>query len=368
MDKSNRPNAFYREAKRGECMADGRRMSSIEKVKSAGQADRRLGRIRSILSQDTASVRRSWSKHRGPPPQSSLTIYAFNTIAGLQSGSVEGTNFDVDLDVKADDSIENVTISPVLAIGSGTTLESAFQFHKRSGVISLFPRYPGGVVCVLFLEHNGRDDCRDRRSGNEPMRWRWSKKVRYQTVTRVHGLYETHQETVIPGVLCGYTPRAPDVGVRLLRENTVIKYVLSSLPNQGTSVGSSRSHWCLGPLRSEHLLEVAPNNARRLGSVNPSPKPLVLVVLDDRASLRVVGIQTLSERIDVIVGPLDQRFTSHVIGHRLLRWAALPRCQKNNLTSGNGADLNSLWYERPLAGWIRRPVIREMRRWSTIDN
>ena len=61
----------------------------------------------------------------------------------------------------------------------------------------------------------------------------------------------------------------------------------------------------LGFLRSEYLLKVAPNDARGLSSVDPGPKPLALVVPDHRASLSVEGSQTLTERIDVIVGPLD---------------------------------------------------------------
>jgi len=124
----------------------------------------------------------------------------------------------------------------------------------------------------------------------------------------------------------------------------------------------------LGLLRSECLLKVAPNDTRGLGSVDSGPKSLALVVPDHRASLRVEGCQTLTERIDIIVGPLDQRLAGHVIGHRLLWWAALPVRQRNGLKSGNETDLNSLWYDRPLAGWIKRPVIREMRSWSAIDS
>ena len=62
---------------------------------------------------------------------------------------------------------------------------------------------------------------------------------------------------------------------------------------------------CLCLLCSERLLEVAPDNAWRLGSIDSSPKSLALVVLDDWASLSVEGSQTFPKRIDVIIGPLD---------------------------------------------------------------
>lgn len=90
------------------------------------------------------------------------------------------------------------------------------------------------------------------------------------------------------------------------------------------SVGSA-SYWGLGLLRGERPLEVAPNNARRLGSINSSPMTLVFVVLNDWAGLSMEGGQALTKRIDIVIGSLDQRLASHVVGHRFLWWAVVPR-------------------------------------------
>ena len=68
-------------------------------------------------------------------------------------------------------------------------------------------------------------------------------------------------------------------------------------------MGGAYSYLCF--LCGKNLLEIAPNNARGLSSVNSSPKSPALVVFDNRTSLGVEGGQTLAERIDVVVGPLD---------------------------------------------------------------
>ena len=86
----------------------------------------------------------------------------------------------------------------------------------------------------------------------------------------------------------------------ILLDEKVVKY---KSPSQGTSVVAEGLCLCL--LCSERLLEVTPDNAWRLGSIDSSPKSLALVVLDDWASLSVEGSQTFPKRIDVIIGPLD---------------------------------------------------------------
>lgn len=51
------------------------------------------------------------------------------------------------------------------------------------------------------------------------------------------------------------------------------------------------------------------------------PDALLLVVVDNRASLRVEDLETLAERLDIVVCPLDQRLTSDVVDVGLFRWA-----------------------------------------------
>ena len=114
----------------------------------------------------------------------------------------------------------------------------------------------------------------------------------------------------------------PDVGVCLLQEKAVKLNINPS---------ARKRPWqrpCLSPLRGERLLEVTPDNARRLGGVDPNPKPLLLVILDNRSGLRVVSGQTLPECVDVVIGSLDQRFAGGIIRHGLLRWATFQSRQR----------------------------------------
>lgn len=125
----------------------------------------------------------------------------------------------------------------------------------------------------------------------------------------------------------------PDVGVCLLQEKAVKLNINPS---------ARKRPWqrpCLSPLRGERLLEVTPDNARRLGGVDPNPKPLLLVILDNGSGLRVVSGQTLSERIDVVIGSLDQRLASSIIRHGLLRRAKFQNCQKKQPRKREGNQL-----------------------------
>ena len=51
------------------------------------------------------------------------------------------------------------------------------------------------------------------------------------------------------------------------------------------------------------------------------PKALVLVVLHDGRGLGMEGLETLGERLDVVVRALDDWLAGDVVGHGLLWWA-----------------------------------------------
>jgi len=104
------------------------------------------------------------------------------------------------------------------------------------------------------------------------------------------------------GFSTGDRLKSPDFGGRLLDEQVLVfKYKVPPVRECPWVIDRTN----LGLLRSECLLKVAPNNTWGLGSVDSGPKSLALVVPDHRTSLSVEGSQTLTERVDVIVGPLD---------------------------------------------------------------
>ena len=74
----------------------------------------------------------------------------------------------------------------------------------------------------------------------------------------------------------------------------------------------------------EYFTEMVPDNIRRLGSIYALPKTLPFVVVHDRACLDVECNETLSERLDVVVGALDEGLPRDIVDHGFLWWA-VPR-------------------------------------------
>ena len=137
------------------------------------------------------------------------------------------------------------------------------------------------------------------RSEGQPIR-RWSlSKTRRPPATRIHRCMNTIMMT---RPFRRLHSNKPDIGILLSNNKLVIKFI--NLPHSRTSVGIASCSG-LGLLGSEHLLQVAPNNARGLRGINPSPEPLAFVVLHDGASLGVEGSQTFAQRVNVVIGASD---------------------------------------------------------------
>jgi hypothetical protein len=98
------------------------------------------------------------------------------------------------------------------------------------------------------------------------------------------------------------------------------------------------------------------------------PETLGLVVVNDGAGLSVVGLETAGEGLGVVVGALDEGFAGDIVDTSLFGWAADTILDVKRRREWEKVETywKVLWYERPLAGWIRRPVIREMRSWSSM--
>lgn len=73
----------------------------------------------------------------------------------------------------------------------------------------------------------------------------------------------------------------------------------------------------------EDGLDRVPNNSWALRSVDGGPDSLLPVVVGDFGGLLVVCTQSLSQCLGVVVGSLDQGFTSNVVSHGLLWWGKL---------------------------------------------
>lgn len=69
---------------------------------------------------------------------------------------------------------------------------------------------------------------------------------------------------------------------------------------------------------SEDGAQVVPNDSRGLGSIDTLPETLGLVVVGNWASLGVVGLETARERLSIVVGALNERFSSEIIDTSLL--------------------------------------------------
>lgn len=65
----------------------------------------------------------------------------------------------------------------------------------------------------------------------------------------------------------------------------------------------------------ENTEQALPHLARLLAGVDTPPDTGLLVVVDHRGGLGVVGTQTLLEGIGVVVRALDQRLASHIVLH-----------------------------------------------------
>jgi hypothetical protein len=66
-----------------------------------------------------------------------------------------------------------------------------------------------------------------------------------------------------------------------------------------------------------------PNNVWCLSSVYSPPEALLLVIVNYRSRLGVEGNKSFTERLDVVVGTLDERFSADVVDQRFLRRAIL---------------------------------------------
>ena len=69
----------------------------------------------------------------------------------------------------------------------------------------------------------------------------------------------------------------------------------------------------------EDTEQALPDSARLLAGVDALPDASLLVVVDDRTGLVVVGSQALLKGIGVVVGSLDKRFTGDIVSHGVLR-------------------------------------------------
>ena len=117
----------------------------------------------------------------------------------------------------------------------------------------------------------------------------------------------------------------------------------------------------------KHLAKIVPYHRRRLCSVNAVPEAFGPVIVNDRSGLWVESSQSFAQSLYVVVWTLNERLAANVICHGFLRRTGLllescvPDCDVTRITYWN-----SLWYVLPLAGWIRRPVMREISNWSSI--
>jgi hypothetical protein len=76
-------------------------------------------------------------------------------------------------------------------------------------------------------------------------------------------------------------------------------------------------------IQQNHLLaedskNALPDLARLLAGINAAPDTGLLIVLDNRGGLGVVGSQTLGEGVGIVIGTLDQRLSGDVVLHVLL--------------------------------------------------
>jgi hypothetical protein len=74
-----------------------------------------------------------------------------------------------------------------------------------------------------------------------------------------------------------------------------------------------------GSILLEDVQQALPHLAGLLRSIDLLPDAGVAVVVNDRASLVVVGTETLAESALVVVGTLDERLAGHIVDHAGLR-------------------------------------------------
>jgi hypothetical protein len=74
----------------------------------------------------------------------------------------------------------------------------------------------------------------------------------------------------------------------------------------------------LGGAGLDNLQHVLPYLAGLLAGINALPDASIPVIVDDGASLGMVGAETLLEGLLVVIGALDKRLASHVVLHILL--------------------------------------------------
>lgn len=118
--------------------------------------------------------------------------------------------------------------------------------------------------------------------------------------------------------------------------------------------------------------EVCPYGVRGLGGIDSSPDTLTLVVVGDGLSLFMVTFETLHESLGVVIRSLDQWFASDIVLTGDLWWVEFLVVGSTTTKERALADMcyNPRCFSTSsiahLAGWIRRPVILETSKLSSI--
>lgn len=72
-------------------------------------------------------------------------------------------------------------------------------------------------------------------------------------------------------------------------------------------------------LAFQDTADTSPDQLGALSGIDRGPNTGTLVVVNNRASLGVISVQSLPEGTDVVVGTLDEGLAGDVVGHGLLR-------------------------------------------------
>lgn len=150
------------------------------------------------------------------------------------------------------------------------------------------------VVSLHLLTFDGTDTGFQKRSPNvQNVCWEYTHRV-------VHTFHMSSFLNSSPIPLCSLCiPRSYASNGYMI--NLVLK---ADLAQQAT-----------GRLLIENTEEALPDGARFLAGIDTLPDAGLLVVVDDRAGLLVVGRESLLESVGVVIASLDERLASNVIGH-----------------------------------------------------
>jgi hypothetical protein len=78
------------------------------------------------------------------------------------------------------------------------------------------------------------------------------------------------------------------------------------------------------------------------------PEPFDFVVINDGSGLSVEAGESLCERLDIVIGTLNQLFARHVIDSWLFGGAERPWINIGDINTKGKVYLKLLWYVRPL--------------------